>query len=830
MMLKKYAPILLFALLFLVLSVRLKSLDDPQLLEFDTVYFHRVAEQIATTGRFEPVETIRYYPYEWDSKFLKPLPPYAVAALCKISPFSAGCDPKYASKWYAPFFAVLMVVVMAYIGYRASGDFLISAALLAFLPGILFRSASGFTDKDTAALFLMLFSLYFAYRTLQEKTAAGALIQGVFGGIAMGLAAISMSSYILYLFPLAIFAFVQVLRKRTGNLPGFVPFLSLPFLILLTLDYKNGGFNVITDLHSMMVIGAAFLVAVSYFLFNSNRFSHLTESRKLGYSLAVVLVIGLVALYGTGRNIPALVEDVAASLGNPIRGSTHSSSVGEQQPTNWAWPWEPGWQGRNSFWDQTRYLFFIAPLIAVVAYINGRNENGFEVLLSILFPFGIILTSLIFVKALSFLTTLFTSNFGSILIASLLSMAFVVGTVYITKRNEDERKTVLLIYGASFALMIFVEAVSSAGVLASIFPMFLPIFVILLLSKRDEDILTACLFFFNMFAASKAIRLMVSFAPLAALAGGQVMSFVLQKSEKNNNNNNNNKVLQVLAILAIAFVVFDLYKLTSEQSNSIHTSVNSEWYEDFKWINLNTKQNAPVVTWWDYGYWIQYFARRPSVADGENTGPGGSMNIYLGQFFTERNETRAINWLTGVCAMDTCARLITFDATMIGKMYWASAISWDARNRDWTPKMVGNSISYSTFSYMDTRETPYGPARIYAAPGGEVFLARVEANNTIIPLIIYPASGGQATVSDIITPYGVFKAAPQAGLQVIPGGVYFAGNMAIFMPPEAEDNIFTTTFIMDAIPPRCVGFELKNEPGGKFCEVFNNGFTKTFMV
>lgn len=717
MMLKKYAPILLFALLFLVLSVRLKSLDDPHLLEFDTIYFHRVAEQIATTGRFEPKEMIRYYPYEWDSTFLKPLPPYAVAALCKISPpflseKAMGCDPKYASKWYAPFFAVLMVVVMAYIGYRASGDFLISAALLAFLPGILFRSVSGFTDKDTAALFLMVLSFYFAYRTLQEKAVTGALIQGVFGGIAMGLATISMSSYVLYLFPLAIFAFVQVLRKKTGNLLGFAPLLALPYLIMLTNDYRNGGFNVITDLHSMMVLGVAVLVAVSYFFFNSRRFSHLTESRKLGYSLAAILVIGLLALYGTGRNIPMLVEDVAGSLDNPIRGSTHSSSVGEQQPTSWAWPWEPGWQGRSSFWDQTRYLFFISPLILVVAYIT----------------------------------------------------------------------------------------------------------------KRDEDVLTACLFFFNMFAASKAIRLMVSFAPLAALAGGAVMVFVLQKAEKRNN-----KVLQILTILAIAFVIFDLYKLTSEQSNSIHTSVNSEWYEDFKWINLNTKQNAPVVTWWDYGYWIQYFARRPSVADGENTGPGSLMNIHLGQFFTERNETRAIDWLTGVCAMDTCARLITFDATMIGKMYWSSKIAWDTKSA-WTPDMVGNSISYSTFSYMDTRETPYGPARIYAAPGGEVFLARVEYNGTIIPLIIYPASGGQATVRDILTPYGVFKAAPQGGLQVIPGGVYFAGNMAIFMPPEAEDNIFTTTFILDAIPPRCVGFELKNEPGGKFCEVFNNGFTKTFMV
>ncbi len=709
----KIAPILLLALVLLTLSLRLGSLADPHLLEFDTVYFHRVAEQIAQTGRFNPNEMIRYYPSGWDSKFLKPLPPYSVAALCKLSP--VGCDPKYASKWYAPFFSVLLVVVMAYIGYRASGDWIISAALLSFMPGILFRSASGFTDKDTIALFLMIFSLYFAYRAIQEKTTAGSLLQGIFGGITMGLATISMSSYVLYLFPVAIFAVIQVLRKKiNGSLLGLMPFLSLPFFILLTLDYRNSGLDPLTDLHSMMILAVAVLIGMSYWIFNSRRFAHASANRKLGYAVAAILVIGLVGLYATGRNISALVEDVAASISNPIRGSTHSSSVGEQQATSWAWPWEPGWQGRNSFWDQTSYLFFISPLILVVAYIT----------------------------------------------------------------------------------------------------------------KRDEDILTASLFFFNMFAASKAIRLMVTFAPLAALAGGEVFSFALKKTSKNT-------LLKALVVIAAAFVVFNLYQITAGQSKYIHTSVNQEWYEDFKWINLNTKQNAPVVTWWDYGYWIQYFARRPSVADGENTGPGAAMNVYLGQFFTDRNETRAINWLTGVCAMDTCARLITFDATMIGKMYWSSAIAWDSKNV-WTPKLVGNSISYSTFQYMDTRETPWGSARVYADQTGTVFLARVDVNGTVLPIIINPSTGAQGIISDILTPYGIIKidaSKVNVNLPKVPGGVsFYYQNNPIFMPPEAEDNVFTTTFIMDAIPPRCIGFELKNEPGGKFCEVFNNGFTKTFMV
>lgn len=40
------------------------------------------------------------------------------------------------------------------------------------------------------------------------------------------------------------------------------------------------------------------------------------------------------------------------------------------------------------------------------------------------------------------------------------------------------------------------------------------------------------------------------------------------------------------------------------------------WYDALMWIKENIPQDAVVVAWWDYGYWISVLGERASVADG----------------------------------------------------------------------------------------------------------------------------------------------------------------------------------------------------------------------
>ena len=41
----------------------------------------------------------------------------------------------------------------------------------------------------------------------------------------------------------------------------------------------------------------------------------------------------------------------------------------------------------------------------------------------------------------------------------------------------------------------------------------------------------------------------------------------------------------------------------------------TDWTQALAWIDANTPQNAVVIAWWDYGYWINVMSNRTTVAD-----------------------------------------------------------------------------------------------------------------------------------------------------------------------------------------------------------------------
>ena len=45
-----------------------------------------------------------------------------------------------------------------------------------------------------------------------------------------------------------------------------------------------------------------------------------------------------------------------------------------------------------------------------------------------------------------------------------------------------------------------------------------------------------------------------------------------------------------------------------------HTQV-SDWFQALNWINSNTPTNAVIISWWDYGYWVNVMGNRTVVAD-----------------------------------------------------------------------------------------------------------------------------------------------------------------------------------------------------------------------
>ena len=44
-------------------------------------------------------------------------------------------------------------------------------------------------------------------------------------------------------------------------------------------------------------------------------------------------------------------------------------------------------------------------------------------------------------------------------------------------------------------------------------------------------------------------------------------------------------------------------------------NIQSDWLEALTWIDENTPQDAIIISWWDYGYWITVMGNRTSLAD-----------------------------------------------------------------------------------------------------------------------------------------------------------------------------------------------------------------------
>ncbi len=54
---------------------------------------------------------------------------------------------------------------------------------------------------------------------------------------------------------------------------------------------------------------------------------------------------------------------------------------------------------------------------------------------------------------------------------------------------------------------------------------------------------------------------------------------------------------------------------------------SSDWLESLEWIKTNTPENSVILSWWDYGYWIQTLSERASIADNSTTHTSIIQNI-----------------------------------------------------------------------------------------------------------------------------------------------------------------------------------------------------------
>jgi len=171
----------------------------------------------------------------------------------------------------------------------------------------------------------------------------------------------------------------------------------------------------------------------------------------------------------------------------------------------------------------------------------------------------------------------------------------------------------------------------------SIFMIFAGIGIWIILSKKetknkifmenDMKVFVLILGLVGIYISSAFVRLEI-FASISLIILASIGLSVLGKEIFNINNSSKKTSLLKISFVIIILALF-ITPLTYPEVNWISaadlppTILNGatnftptdDWLDSLEWMKLNTPENSIVVSWWDYGYWIQTMGERTTFID-----------------------------------------------------------------------------------------------------------------------------------------------------------------------------------------------------------------------
>jgi len=77
--------------------------------------------------------------------------------------------------------------------------------------------------------------------------------------------------------------------------------------------------------------------------------------------------------------------------------------------------------------------------------------------------------------------------------------------------------------------------------------------------------------------------------------------------------------LQLVMVGVFLILLVWTMSASYKSSKAYPLGLREDWFQALDWLEENTMVNDVIMSWWDYGYWIQTYAGRPTIADGATT-------------------------------------------------------------------------------------------------------------------------------------------------------------------------------------------------------------------
>ena len=679
---------------FKIRTSNLALLQEKYLSDLDSYVFLRYAKTIVYTGGLPAIDYTRYVPLGKeitpDYSFLS----YFIAYLYKfLHFFDASMTVEKASLLYPPIVFIFIVLFFFLLVRRLFNVkvALLSTAFLTVIPSFLFRSMSGYGDKEALATAFMFAALYYYVAGWQSEKRSKIINYGLLSGLFTGLTAIVWGGAKFIFIIVAFFAFIELFLNKFTKKDFYlytswvIP--SLYFTAFLTTKY-SGLTGVLKSFTTNLSILVLLIVIIDFLIFKNDTFKikekvkHKVNLPEGAISLLFALVISVVlVLIIFGPNFfVAEVNEMVNRLIAPAGEDRWVITVAENHH-----PYFTDWEG--NFSKTFFYMFIFGSTLLFYYIIRPIKKHKIKfTLLYITFLMTFILSRYSQASQIwNGETTI--SNFAYIGSLIIFAITFIIYYFYTYYKNKEE---------------------------------------FTLIETLDKKYIFMMIWFLLMVVAARgAIRSFYTFSPVTCI----LASFLTVESY-NYASKLKEKAYRIMIYVAIFMLVFSpviyqgvlvsFYAQSSYNAAHMGPAYNLQWDKAMTWAGKNTPRNAVFAHWWDYGYWVQYGSNRSTILDGANSIV--YWNYLMGRYvLTGKTEEEALEFLK---THNATHLLIISDE--IGKYSAYSSIGSD-ENYDRYSWITNFAINPSeSYSIQETRnETIYMYRGQYVFDGDFIYQGQI---------------------------------------------------------------------------------------------------------
>lgn len=590
-------------------------------IDIDSYLYLRYAQQVIDHGKVLAHDSLRYYPYGYETSGETIFVSYFIAYLYKfLHFFNSNITLNYTDIIY-PALTSAIGLIFFFLLVRRLFDYkiaLLSSFLLAVIPSFVYRTMS--PDKEALANMLMFMALYFFIVAYQSDNLKKSISLGILAGISTGLMALSWGGVQFIFLTIGLFYIIMVALNKF-ELNKFLAYCSWMIAMFFIAISLSGRYTINGILYSFTteVVLAGFLAGLIYYIVYERDLLKIKNKLKRYpkgiLSVLITGVIGLVfviLLYGPSF-ISNLLNEQYINLIQPFGRTRWALTVAEShQPYLVDWASNLGWK---YIW-----VFIIGSVILFYELIKSLNKHIWK----------------------------FT----------VLYFLFIMGITF-SRYSSDSvfngtSSTAQLVYFGSiiiFILVLLIVYLYSYYVNGGLFEKF---------NNLDDHLIFILLWSFLMIiAARSAIRLLSVISPVTVIIVSFFVFWLYGKSKSSRNIYRVSSYVLLFLILLLpvalssttfAFGIFDkgiipkFTKSTIDTSRNLGPSYGNQWQQAMKWVRENTPKESVIAHWWDYGYWVQYGGQRATLSDGGNA--LRAINHFIGRHvLTAQSEEEALEFL-----------------------------------------------------------------------------------------------------------------------------------------------------------------------------------------